>query len=191
MTANKTSIARVVIPNRKRFRSSESLVDTVDELRLEEGGSELVIAGRLAMQVYGSELLTCELELLAWSVPPLVSVYSKKPVKLPSGGVHFEVRNQIPVNIIVRDDELCPLYEEALLQGNRRTGVVPMEYLAVMKMAAGRAKDKLDLTFFLTHPHLKYSLTREIAVKYLGWYAGKELDSLSAEAKWKKEAGIE
>ena len=181
-------------PPKRRILSHEALVDTLDALREEEGGAELVVAGGLAMQSYGSDRLTADLDLLASTVPALVFNYAKKPTKLSFGGVRFEA-DGVPVDIIVRNDELCPLYEEAHRQGVRNMkigrGIVPMEYLAVIKMAAGRAKDMLDLTFLLTHPRLKYPKTREIAVKYLGWYAGKELDSLLAEAKWKKESGIE
>jgi hypothetical protein len=61
-----------------------------------------------------------------------------------------------------------------------------MEHLAVMKMAAGRPKDQTDLTFLLSHSKLDYKKTRKIAVLYLGWYAGQELDSFRAEAEWRK-----
>jgi hypothetical protein len=174
----------------KKYLSPDELFGALKALREEVGGQNLVIIGGIAMQHYGSDRLTGDLDLLAKTVPAMVSFYSKKPKKLTFGGVRFRVGG-VPVDILVRDDELQKLYQNAYKEGMKSPlKMVSMEHLTVMKMAAPRLKDKTDLAFLLAHPKLDYEKTRKLAVLYLGWYAGQELDSFRAEAEWRKKAGI-
>lgn len=172
---------------KKRFLSPEVLEETLEALEVE--GDQFVVVGGLAMQSYGSDRLTGDLDLLAETVP--VMVHKFKATYLSFGGVRF-VMNGVPVDIIVRNDDLRALYRDAYEKAldETTTRVVSLEHLAVMKMAAGRSKDMLDLEFLLTHPRANYASIKALAVRFLGWYAGKELDVLRSEAEWKKKSGL-
>jgi hypothetical protein len=67
---------------------------------------------------------------------------------------------------------------------------VDAEYIAAMKMAAGRARDAADLEFLISHQIIDRVKTRRIVHRYLGPYAAKEFDALVSEIEWKVSRGM-
>lgn len=164
-------------------------VDEVTALAAEEGVA-IVLVGGLAMQFYGSDRLTGDLDFAVdghiRSLPALRT--------LSFGGVQSTTSKGVPVDFILRDDDFRPLYEAALNASPvvPRFGcrVVPPAYLVAMKMAAGRGKDVLDLKFLLAQEGLvDLATTRVVVRRYLGPYAAKELDRLVDEVAWEKSRG--
>lgn len=148
----------------------------------------VAIGGGMAMQVYGSDRLTKDVDFLAED-------HIQLPVRLAAlsfGGVTGCASNGVCVDIIVRNDDYAPLYAEALEEASydEELGayVVSAEHLVAMKMSAGRAKDELDLQFLLGEEGLvNMKHAEEIVRRHLGVYAVQELRALVAEAKWRKE----
>ena len=68
--------------------------------------------------------------------------------------------------------------------------MVSLEYIAAMKLAAGRSKDLLDLEFLVSSRKLNLGLTRKIIHEYVGgMYAADSFDAIVLEIKWKMHAG--
>lgn len=164
-------------------------VEEVAALAAEEGVS-LVLVGGLAMQLYGSDRLTGDLDFAADA--PIRSLPALRALSF--GGVQSATSKGVPVDIILRDDDFRPLYEAALNASPvvPRFGcrVVPPAYLVAMKMAAGRGKDVLDLKFLLAQEGLvDLASTRVVVRRYLGPYAVKELDRIVDEVAWEQQRG--
>ena len=108
--------------------------------------------------------------------------------KLSFGGFSTKSPSGHSVDIIVRDDAYRFLYVAAI-ENARDEGlalpVVSPEYLAALKMAAARDKDKFDLETLVQLKVLNLKKTRSIIKQYLGEYAAREWDSLISEFEWK------
>lgn len=148
------------------------------------GRSKLAIAGGVAMQIYGSDRLTRDVDFIAKSVPPGISVQRK----LSFGGVSGKTPNGISVCFIVRNDDYASLYREALSKTVEHQGyeVISPEHLAAMKLVAGRTKDESDLLFLLMNGVVDVSKARVIIKKHLGAYALDDFNSRVDEAEWRK-----
>jgi hypothetical protein len=153
-------------------------------------GQSVALIGGLAMQVYGSDRLTGDLDVVAYE--RLTALPYGPPLSF--GGEQTQAPNGVPLDIVLRDDIYKPLYDEALERARRVKGlpipVVLPEYLAAMKMAANRGKDRVDLEFLLSVPGLlDPKRTLRVVRAHLGAYAGDELHSLLQEAVWKASRG--
>lgn len=143
------------------------------------------------MQAYGSDRFTVDLDVVADSMLPLPP---GEPLTFGGHATHSSPSG-LPVDVILRDDAMANLYDEALASAKRIPGipirVVRPEHLVAMKMEAGREKDDLDLGYLLLMLDEKdYTAARKVVVKHLGYYAGKELDARLAEAQWKRSRGL-
>lgn len=147
---------------------------------------KMVIAGGAAMVIYGSDRLTMDLDVLSSRTPSGLRPKSR----LPFGGFSMMV-GKVPVDVIVRDDELKSLYAAAIhgSMTSRACGwslpVVRAMYLVVIKLASGRAKDEQDLLFLLSR--MTKTAREEVLLitrKYLGIYAVDEMRSRILEADW-------
>lgn len=172
-----------------RFLAPAELIAGVEEVRSIAARARIpvLLVGGLAMQHYGSDRLTGDVDFVARSVPPALAPIGP----LTFGGVQTETPGGVPVDFIVRDDGYAELYEEALAVSpkNSQLGVrvVLPEYLVAMKMVAGRGKDLLDLEFLLQQEGLvDLARARAIVLKHLGRYAADEFDRFVDEAAWKK-----
>lgn len=151
-------------------------------------GDRIAVAGGLAMQVWGSPRLTADLDVVAndrigYTGDPLVF-----------GGVRTR-EGDVPLDVIVRDDEWQDLYTEALGSAVMVDGITPPvvspEYLVAMKMVAGRAKDEADVRFLVLTDDFNLPFAEKIVRRHLGAYAVKELRSIIAEATWRRSRGEE
>jgi hypothetical protein len=168
-----------------RFLSTKELAEAARQIA-ENTTVPMAIAGGYAMQIYGSDRLTTDLDLVA----------ARMPGKLPKlrpltfGGYATRAPDGVPVDVIVRDDEFARLYRDALRVARRVRGapipVVPLGHLIAMKMLAARPKDDLDLDFILPRmTKSELAEARRTVVRHLGAYAGRELDDRIAEAVWR------
>lgn len=171
---------------RVRFLSSRELEDATREMA-ELSSVPMAIAGGYAMQIYGSDRYTTDLDLLALRAPADLP----KLRDLSFGGFATKTSLGTPVDIIVRDDDFKKLYRDAVRTARPAPGlplrVVSAGHLIAMKMAAGRAKDDLDLDFLLPRMTAKeLADAREVVVRHLGGaFAGRKFDARLAEARWR------
>ena len=180
----------IAVTSRHRFldpaRIEAALTEAADVAK--KGRVKVALAGGVALQLYGSDRFTADLDLVADRYPSDI----KRRDVLTFGGVRTALSG-VPVDFIVRDDQYADLYDEAIERAQRVAGVpvpvVTLPYLAAMKMAAGRGKDEQDLHFILSRPGVSYRAIREVIARHLGPYAGDELDAIRTIAAWEKRAG--
>ncbi len=175
-----------------RFLSPEVLLAGVAEVAAlaKREDVRVVLVGGLAMQHYGSDRLTGDLDFAAASA--LRSLAVLRPLSF--GGVQATTPSGVPVDIIVRDDDYRALYEEvvAISPLVRALGVrvVRPEHLVAMKMAAARDKDVLDMKFLLGVKGLvDGAKARTIVRRHLGPYAAQEFDRVVDAVAWETQTG--
>lgn len=94
----------------------------------------------------------------------------------------------VPVDVIVRDDDFADLYvaaQDHVVDKGAPLPIVEPEYIAAMKLVAGRRKDEDDLAFLITSGVIDLGKTERIIRKHLGAYALREFRSFVEEAKWR------
>ena len=174
-------------PARRRFLSIDDLDGAAREVLSHAVAEGRLIAGAggYAMQVYGSDRMTADLDVL--SDGPLSALTCDR--SLSFGGSSCRTSTGIPVDVIVRHDDYQALYDEALAGAqvveDAPIRIVRPEHLAVIKLAAGRPKDESDLLFLagvMTADEI--DAAREFARRFLGRYGLDDLDSRIAEAAW-------
>jgi hypothetical protein len=183
--------------DRKAY-SPERLDEATEQLTelAEKAGVKIALCGGLAMQSYGSERLTKDVDIVAletgWA--------SSLPVvrELRFGGIQTTAPNGVPVDLIVRVDEFHGLYESALVNAGSRQGVpclvVRAEHLAAMKLAARRPRDTLDLHWLIVSETIDVEATRRLIHRFLGGQFAvqefeRELDLALFEAEREERLG--
>lgn len=166
----------------------DSAIAEVRELATEQG-VHVALAGGAAMQLYGSDRFTKDVDFLADRVIDGLT----EVAPLSFGGASLLSSEAVPVDVIVRDDEYADLYEAALVAArfDSELGmfVVTPEYLAAMKFEAKRAKDLEDLRHLLSGP-ADIEAVRRVFREFFGRYvATRELDALLAEYRWLASQG--
>lgn len=149
----------------------------------------VALAGGAAMQIYGSDRFTKDVDFLASD--ELQDLEIKKALSF--GGFQSVTPGGVTIDLIIRDDQYKDLYESALETAEEVEGlpirVATIEYMVAMKLAAGRGKDMEDLAFLLLDTDIDYPVARTVVVEELGIYAGDELDSFLEECKWQRSRG--
>jgi len=177
---------------RRKFLSAEALDRVANEMtRLARRQKvRAAVVGGLAMQLYGSDRLTMDVDFIADQ--PLTGL--KQRGKIAFGGAKLVSPDGAPVDWIVRNDAYRALYAEALGKAEKVLGqgysVVTLPYLAAMKMAARRPKDHLDLEEILMSGALRAGQARQaraIILRHLGEYAAEDFDDLVHHAEWRKD----
>lgn len=175
-----------------KFRDPEALLVAAQDVAeiAREGHVSVALTGGLVMQMYGSDRLTGDVDFLADGTIPRLPLLGK----LTFGGVRSRAPNGVPVDLIIRIDDYAALYEAALRKArlDRTLGlrVVTPEYLAAMKLAAGRpAKDVPDLEHLITVEAFNLDATRKIIRKFLGVYAVADFNEVLEEVAWKTKRG--
>jgi len=176
----------------KKFLDASHVRIAIGEIAKMARGKNIrpVLAGGNAMQIYGSDRLTTDVDFLASAVPTEIVV--EKPLSF--GGVSGRSPGGFPVDIIVRNDDFAELYASAQndpIEMGLPVPVVKPEYLAAMKLVAGRAKDEEDLKSLIRLEAIDLGKTREIIRKHLGAFAVKEFGSFVDEVAWRKSRGEE
>lgn len=168
----------------KDFLTPERVDAATAELRSMTRG-KLVLIGGLAMQAYGSDRLTKDIDFMARSVPEGFNVERR----LSFGGVAGTASNGVKICIVVRSDGYKKLYDEALRE--TRGPIVEPEYLAVMKLVAGRPKDEEDLRTLIRKKAISVPRAKQIAEKFFGKFGSDSIQSYVTEVEWMKSKGEE
>jgi hypothetical protein len=160
-------------PAPRRFLSGEEIATSLEAIRTAtaEKGLRVAVIGGVAMQAYGSDRLTLDVDVIAeFTLGQHPSFEIVEPITF--GGLSYRGPAGVPVDLIVRKDEYRPLYEEALATAVSGKGPLPVcapECLAALKFAAGREKDRLDLVYLVTTPGLlDPERTRDLVYRLVG-----------------------
>lgn len=139
-------------------------------------GISAAVCGGLAMQLYGSDRNTKDIDFIA--AAPLAR--STKG-KLSFGGDIYE-DGGVPVDWIVRVDDQRGLYEAALESRVRVHGLytVTPNYLALIKLLARRPKDESDLIFLLRSGKVDRKHVERLAQALYGTAAFIAIDDFSS-----------
>lgn len=168
----------------------DASIDEVHRLaRLDR--QSVALAGGIAMQVYGSDRFTGDIDVIAEA--PIPGIRAEQELALISG-YSGRLPNGVQVDVIVPEagTEWYDLFEharlEARVQGDDELGhrmpVVTREYMVALKMMAGREKDLGDLYYLLTDINTDLALARRVVRTEMGKYAAQEFDQLVEEARW-------
>jgi hypothetical protein len=160
------------------------IFDIIDE----EGIRAALIGGR-ALQLYGSDRLTGDIDLAVTELPENL----EEEKQLSFGGFQTHASNGTPVDIVARSDDFDALYDKAVegsvYLDDYEVPVATLEFLAAIKFAATRDRDKFDFDWIVTESNVDLVEARKIVREYLGPYAAQEFDIEVAEAQWKKSQG--
>lgn len=167
-----------------QFLSADQIDNALREAKTLFADQHVALCGGLAMQLYGSDRMTKDVDVVAEQLPEDVKV--KRP--LTFGGAVIETRSGTLLAVIVRSDAYANLYDHALSTALRRKGipipVVTAEALAAMKLVAARKKDEDDLLFLLTSRAVKLPRARALIREHLGVFAVDEFNRRVDEAAW-------
>lgn len=116
---------------------------------------EWALAGGLAMHLYGSQRLTKDVDIIA---SDHLSLTPKHRLSFGGGSYTLQIgKYEIPIDWIVRSDGYQKYYRAALKDAIRLPNglrVVTPEWLAILKIIAGRQKDFDDVVFLLKQQKL-------------------------------------
>jgi hypothetical protein len=174
-------------PRKNKFLDASQITEAIAEAAAlaREQHVRVALAGGCAMQIYGSDRLTADVDFIANGYPEV----PRKGI-LSFGGIKTVAKNGTPVDYIVRDDEKTDLYDAALDDARTVPGVVvpvvTIPYLGAIKFAAGRGKDIQDLEFLLRAHPTAFKAMRLLVAKYIGDYAVDDLDGHRTTANLKK-----
>lgn len=164
------------------------IIRMIQEMAAEQGFTAALVGG-VAMQAYGSDRLTMDVDFALDHEPSGTGNLTKiKP--LGFGGESYRASNGAKVDLIVRNDEYSKLYENALENIRRTEGGTPIVspgHLAAMKLAAGREKDILDLKWLISQPDLLDLRVRSIVYRFMGRYAQDRFDDIVDQVAIQKE----
>ena len=115
---------------------------------------KFMIAGGLAMHLYGFERATKDVDFIS---DKRISLQVKR--FLSFGGERYEIEiegEKIDVDWIIRRDKYKAFYDLALAETKLLTNEIQIltpEWLVILKYIAGRAKDRIDLIWLLQQPN--------------------------------------
>jgi hypothetical protein len=176
-----------------KFLGPDQITEAILEIEKIAKAENLSIAlvGGIAMQFYGSDRLTKDIDIIAKRCPSCLQKGKNK--KLTFGGEQTRLpKSGIEVDIIVRNDDFSELYDTARIRARQQGFPVPLvqpEHLFAMKMAANRPKDEADMLFLATSKGFSPKSTRLTIKRFLGPYAAEAFDAFLMEAEWRKKTG--
>lgn len=162
---------------KRKMLSIEQIDRGIEEVGMlaQQHGVTVLLIGGVAMQHYGSDRFTADLDFAASGVLP--GLVPEHP--LVFGGYQSHTPGGIPVDWILRSDDYAAVFTEALEHPQWVPGLaVPLvrpEYLVVMKMVARRRKDELDLETLLELGVVDTGKALEVTKRLLGAYAADDL----------------
>jgi hypothetical protein len=177
-------------PKRKRFLTLDEIERTIDfiDTITSKTNIRVALAGGVAAQLYGSDRLTADVDVVSSRVPPnFVAVK-----QLSFGGVQGKTPEGVEVDFIVRSDDYKKLYKEGLERAiaveDIPFPVIRPDYLMAFKLVAARPKDEIDLKAMLkANSASTAEKARSIIKRLLGQFAAEEFDSFRMEAEWEAE----
>ena len=151
--------------------SASQAVEIISRLA-EENGVNWALVGGLAMNLYGSDRLTKDIDVIADKLLPIEQ--SLIVGKLKQGGERFNAETDktvVSVDWIIRNDIFKSMFNEALKAAVRinEVPVLTPEWLVILKFIAGRFKDQEDAVFLLSRNGLvDRKLIKENVIKTAG-----------------------
>ena len=136
--------------------SASQAVEMISRLA-EENGVDWALVGGLAMNLYGSDRLTKDIDVIADKLLPIEQ--SQIVGKLKQGGERFNAetgKTVVSVDWIIRNDVFKSMFNEALKSAVKINDVPVLtpEWLVILKFIAGRFKDQEDAVFLLSRKNL-------------------------------------
>jgi hypothetical protein len=136
--------------------SASQAVEIISRLA-EENGVKWALVGGLAMNLYGSDRLTKDIDVIADKLLPIPQ--SQIVGKLKQGGERFNAETDktvVSIDWIIRNDVFKSMFNEALKSAVRINDVPVLtpEWLVILKFIAGRFKDQEDAVFLLSRKDL-------------------------------------
>lgn len=135
-----------------------------------ENGIDWALVGGLAMNLYGSDRLTKDIDMISTKRLPMEKIVGQ----LRQDGERYDVETEkrsVAVDWIVRTDEFKQLFQTALKE-SVYIGEIPIitpEWLVILKFIAGRFKDQEDAVFLLSRKGLvNRHLIKKHIVKVVG-----------------------
>lgn len=177
---------RLRADKRPRFRGPKELASAALEIwnLSNQQGISIALCGGAALQLYGSPRLTGGVDFCADGVLKGLKRRGRRVL----GGQRIVATDGVPVDLIVREDESAPLYQDALKHATRAhlsfPPVVRVEHLIAMKLEAQREQDLDDLAFLLSETRFDLKRTRLLVRKFVGGqYALRDLDRIVLQVK--------
>lgn len=177
---NDKELSRLIEENssaEKQSISTETGLKAVNKIIpiAEENGVEWMLAGGIAMHLFGFVRATVDVDVIASATLPLESQKN-----LSFGGESYLADaddRRVTVDWIVRDDEYREFYEQALRNAAHADDlrIISPEWMVIIKYLAARAKDKLDLIWLLQADKL---VNRELLKEHLRSLLGSKASLL-------------
>lgn len=132
--------------------SASQAVEIISKLA-QENGVNWALVGGLAMNLYGSDRLTKDIDVIADKLLPIEQ--SRIVGKLKQGGERFNAETDktvVSVDWIIRNDVFKSMFNQALKEAVKINDVpiLTPEWLVILKFIAGRFKDQEDAVFLLS-----------------------------------------
>lgn len=152
--------------------SASEAIDAVSKIA-EENGIDWALIGGLAMNVYGSDRLTKDIDIISSRRLPVSSEKIAGPLR--QGGERYLIQTKkrtANVDWIIRSDGFKKMFNEALAESVEISGtpVITPEWLVILKFIAGRFKDQDDAIFLLSRKGL---VNRKIIKEKIIAHAGQ------------------
>lgn len=172
----------------KKFLSPEQIETALTEVAkiASDSGSEIALIGGVALQLYGSDRLTKDVDFVAdCYFDGLTDV-----TEINIGGFQGKTQSGIPVDVLIGGEyaklRIASL-SHAVNEPDLGVSVVALSYIMALKFVAGRAKDEEDIRTMLRLGAVDVLETLKVIRRYVGAYAEKSFQSVVEEAEWKRD----
>ena len=158
--------------------SASQAIEFISKLA-EENGIDWALVGGLAMNLYGSDRLTKDIDMISTQRLPMPK--EKIVGQLRQGGERYQTetdKKTVLVDWIIRNDEFKVMFQDALAEAVKIDDIpiLTPEWLVILKFIAGRFKDQEDAVYLLSKTGL---VNREIIKEKIIKHFGKAAWSLS------------
>ena len=124
--------------------SASQAIEFISKLA-EENGIDWALVGGLAMNLYGSDRLTKDIDMISTQRLPMLK--EKIIGQLRQGGERYQTdtdKKTVLVDWIIRNDEFKEMFEDALAEAVKIDDIpiLTLEWLVILRFIAGRFKDQ-------------------------------------------------
>ena len=151
--------------------SASQAIDLISKIA-EENKIDWALVGGLAMNFYGSDRLTKDIDMIASKRLPMPK--EKIVGQLKQGGERYQAdtaKKAVSIDWIIRNDEFKALFQEALSEAVKIDDlpILTPEWLVILKFIAGRFKDQEDAVYLLSRKGLvNREVIKEKIIKHFG-----------------------
>lgn len=151
--------------------SASQAIDIISKIA-KENNIEWALVGGLAMNLYGSDRLTKDIDMISTKRLPMPK--EKIVGQLRQGGERYQTNTEkktVSVDWIIRNDEFKAMFEDALAEAIEINDVpiLTPEWLVILKFIAGRFKDQEDAVYLLSRKGLvNRESIKEKIIKHFG-----------------------